>query len=136
MSNNLPAQPTKKSMLSDAQYNQLKFLAQVVLPALGALYFGLAAIWGLPEADKVVGTITTVDVFLGIFLIRETKKYNESDAQYDGFMHVMETDSSLVHQLEIKTDPEQLAKQTAIKLKVVPKHSSGYGDSVFPEDRL
>lgn len=136
MSNNLPVTPTKRPLLSDVAYDTLKFLAQIVLPALGALYFGLAAIWGLPEADKVVGTIVTLDTFLGVILGISSKTYNESDAQYDGTLHVIETDSSLINQLEITTDPEVAAKQKFIKLKVAPKHSSGYSNDVFPEDRL
>ena len=46
-------------------YDFLKALALVWLPALGTLYFAIAAIWGLPDADSVVGTITAVDAALG-----------------------------------------------------------------------
>lgn len=136
MSNNLPAMPAKRPFLSDVQYDQLKFLAQVVLPGLGALYFGLAAIWGLPEAEKVVGTITTVDAFLGLFLGVSSKRYNQEDhTQYDGTMEVIAHDASLIHQLEITTPPEQLGTQKSITLKVIPKHAKPY-ESPFPEDNL
>jgi hypothetical protein len=54
--------------ISDTVYNTLKFVAQYVLPALGTLYFALAGIWGLPFSEQVVGTILTVDVFLGAIL--------------------------------------------------------------------
>ena len=49
-------------------YDILKFIAQIVLPALGTLYFALAAIWGFPYGEQVVGTITAVDAFLGAVL--------------------------------------------------------------------
>jgi hypothetical protein len=54
--------------LSNKLYDVLKFLAQYALPALGTLYFGLSKIWGLPYADKIVGTILALDVFLGVIV--------------------------------------------------------------------
>lgn len=58
-------------------YDILKWIAQIVLPAIGSLYFGLACIWGFPAADKVVGTITLVDTFLGVILGISTVQYNK-----------------------------------------------------------
>ncbi|MBE6941890.1 MAG: hypothetical protein E7455_06400 [Ruminococcaceae bacterium] len=49
-------------------YDVLKWIAMVVLPALGTLYFALAGIWDLPYAEQVVGTVTAVDTFLGVLL--------------------------------------------------------------------
>lgn len=54
--------------MSNRVYDILKFIAQIVLPALGTLYFAIAGIWGLPYDDRVVGTITAVDTFLGALL--------------------------------------------------------------------
>jgi hypothetical protein len=122
MSNNLPATPAKTPFLSDAQYDRLKFLTQIVLPALGALYFGLAAIWGLPEAEKVVGTIVCLDTFLGVVLGLSSKQYNQSDAKYDGTLEVVAHDTSLIHQLEIKTPPEEIGSKDSILIKVQPRH--------------
>ena len=56
-------------------YDILKFIAQIVLPALGTLYFALAAIWGFPYGEQVVGTITAVDAFLGAVLGISTYVY-------------------------------------------------------------
>lgn len=58
-------------------YDILKFIAQIVLPALGTLYFALAAIWGFPYGEQVVGTITAVDAFLGAVLGISTYAYNK-----------------------------------------------------------
>lgn len=63
-------------VLQDKTYNILKWIAQVVLPALGTLYFALASIWGLPYAEQIVGTITAIDTFLGVLLGVSTKNYN------------------------------------------------------------
>lgn len=49
-------------------YDILKFLALIVLPAAGTLYFALAQIWGLPYGEQIVGTIAAVDTFLGALL--------------------------------------------------------------------
>lgn len=54
--------------MCDKVYDVLKWIAMVVLPALGTLYFALAGIWNLPYAEQVVGTVTAVDTFLGVML--------------------------------------------------------------------
>lgn len=59
-------------------YDVLKYVAQVVLPAAGTLYFALAGIWGFPYGEQIVGTITAVDTFLGVLLgISSSKFYKE-----------------------------------------------------------
>ena len=55
-------------MMSNKVYDVLKYIALVVLPALGTLYFALAKIWGFPYGAEIVGTITAVDAFLGALL--------------------------------------------------------------------
>lgn len=65
--------------LSNKTYNVLKWIALCVLPALGALYFALAGIWGLPYGEQIVGTITAVDAFLGVVLGISTAKYNKTN---------------------------------------------------------
>lgn len=64
-------------VLSSKTYEVLKWIAQIVLPALGTLYFALATIWGLPYGEQVVGTITAVDAFLGTLLGLSTVNYNK-----------------------------------------------------------
>jgi hypothetical protein len=54
--------------MSNKVYDVLKFIAQILLPAIGTLYFALARIWDLPYAEQIVGTITAVDAFLGALL--------------------------------------------------------------------
>ena len=61
--------------MSNKVYDVLKYIAQIVLPALGTLYFALAQIWGLPYAEQIVGTITAVDAFLGAILRISTIQY-------------------------------------------------------------
>lgn len=66
-------------MLSNKTYDVLKWVAQIVLPALGALYFGLSRIWGLPFGEEIVGTITAIDAFLGALLGISTAQYNKEE---------------------------------------------------------
>lgn len=61
--------------MSNRTYDNLKFIAQIVLPALGTLYFALAGIWGLPYGEQIVGTITAVDTFLGAVLKVSSDRY-------------------------------------------------------------
>ena len=64
-------------IFSDKVYDVLKWVAQIALPAIGALYFALSQIWGLPYGEQVVGTITAVDCFLGALLGISTMIYNK-----------------------------------------------------------
>lgn len=65
-------------MFSNKVYDILKYVAMVVLPALGTLYFALAGIWGFPYGEQIVGTITAIDTFLGVLLGVSTNKYNKA----------------------------------------------------------
>ena len=58
-------------------YDVLKYIAQIVLPALGTLYFALAGIWNFPYGEQIVGTITAVDTFLGVVLGISSYNYNK-----------------------------------------------------------
>lgn len=67
--------------LSNKAYDILKFIAQILLPALVALYFGLSQLWGFPYAEEIVGTITLIDTFLGAILGISTHNYNKALAE-------------------------------------------------------
>lgn len=63
--------------MCDKTYNVLKWMAQLLLPAMGTRYFALASIWRLPYGEQVVGTITAVDTFLGVILGITTAQYKQ-----------------------------------------------------------
>lgn len=65
--------------MKNETYDLLKYIAQIVLPAIGTLYFALASIWGLPYGEQVVGTITAIDTCLGTLLMISTKTYNNQE---------------------------------------------------------
>lgn len=64
--------------LNNKTYDVLKWIAQILLPAVGTLYFALSKVWGLPYDTEVVGTITAIDAFLGAVLGISTSQYNKS----------------------------------------------------------
>ena len=66
-------------MLNDKVYNILKWVAMILLPAIGTLYFALAGIWGLPYDEEIVGSITAIDTFLGVVLGISTVQYNKTN---------------------------------------------------------
>lgn len=65
--------------ISNKLYDFLKFIAQIVLPALGTFYFAIASIWGLPYAEQIVGTITAIDALLGALLGISTMQYKKEN---------------------------------------------------------
>ena len=72
--------------MSNKVYDILKWIAQILLPAVATLYFALAQIWNLPYAEQIVGTITAVDCFMGALLGITTMQYNKKKAELlEGF---------------------------------------------------
>ena len=67
--------------MSNKMYDLLKKLAMIILPGLGALYFTIAGIWGLPFAEQVLGTIAAISTFLGVVLDASTRKYNKENEE-------------------------------------------------------
>ena len=63
--------------MNNKTYDVLKWVAQILLPAVATLYFAIAQIWGLPYGEQIVGTITAIDAFLGALLGISTYQYNK-----------------------------------------------------------
>ena len=61
--------------MTNKLYDTLNYIALIVLPALATLYFALSNIWYLPYTEQVIGTITALDTFLGMFLKMSKDKY-------------------------------------------------------------
>lgn len=105
---------------SDKVYQKLKFLTQIVLPAIATLYFALAGIWGLPAAEQIVGTIVAVDTFLGVVLQLSTSAYNNSNERFDGVVHVSSENEDGLHEVRIAGLPSE-AKDIIHKDELVLK---------------
>jgi hypothetical protein len=107
-------------MITGKLYDYLKWLAQVVLPAVGALYVALAGLWGLPAAEAVAGTILAVDTFLGVVLGISQVSYAK-DVAMVGDMIVHEKEGGgTVHTLQIDSDKdlEDLEEKREVRFRV------------------
>ena len=74
-------------MFTNKQYDVLKEIALIWIPAIGTLYFTLAGIWGFPYGEQIVGTLTAIDAFIGAVLKISTVKYY-NDLSEIGFEEV------------------------------------------------
>ncbi len=70
--------------MSNKVYDWMKWIAQVLLPALGTLYAALGAALGWGNVDVVVSVIMAVDAFLGTLLGISTAQYNKEMSQKEG----------------------------------------------------
>lgn len=104
-------------ILSDRAYNLLKPTTTIILPAAATLYAALAGIWGLPAATEVIGTVTAVNAFLGIFLSLTTRQYNRSDDRFDGDFNIFDELDRTTFQLDVGKNPDSLEKDE-IRLKI------------------
>lgn len=108
-----------KTLFTGRTYDSLKWLALIVLPAIGALYFGLAGVWGLPNADKIVGTITVLDTFLGTLLGISTYQYNREPTSFDGVLKVTNNDDNESYTMSFYASKEDLPNRDKIVFKVL-----------------
>lgn len=108
-------------ILPNRLYDQLKWFVQIVLPAVGTLYFTVAGLWGLPHPQEVVGTIVAVTTFLGIILGLSAASYNNSDQKYDGVVNVEHKDDGtkvMALQLSNIQDPNDIVDKKEVTFKV------------------
>ena len=63
--------------LSNKVYDILKFIAQIVLPAVATFYVTIAGIWGLPLGDEISRTVMAIDTLLGAILMISSHQYNK-----------------------------------------------------------
>ena len=64
--------------MSNKFYDVLKWIALVVLPAIGTAYAGLAIIWGFPFGEQIIGTIGILETFIGTVLQISNAKYKKA----------------------------------------------------------
>lgn len=73
--------------MKNKTYDVLKYIAQIVLPALATLVVSVCGIWHLPYGEPIGSTIMAVDLFLGVLLKIESVKYYHTheiiDSGYD-----------------------------------------------------
>lgn len=72
--------------MSSKLYDSMKWTALVLLPGLGALYFGLGQLWDFPEVEKVVGSVTVLEVFIGLLLRKSASDYGSAQTVGDAIV--------------------------------------------------
>lgn len=108
-------------ILPDRAYNYLKPTVQIILPGFGTLYLTLAALWGLPNAEQVVGTCAALAAFLGLFLAFSSRSYANSEGKFDGVINMeKQEDGTTALDLTSLPAPVDLAARNEILLKVSP----------------
>jgi hypothetical protein len=131
MSESSPSPSPKRPFFTDAQYNTLKHVAAVGLPALSALYFALSQIWHFPDVTEVMATIATVNTILGGVLGYSTATYNNSEAKYAGIIQVVEQAGKKIFSLNLNSDPEDITKMNVASFKV-QDDTVAHGASIPP----
>lgn len=65
--------------MSNEVYDILKFIAQIVLPAIATFYSTLSGIWGLPFGKEISATIMALDTLLGAVLMISNNNYKNQN---------------------------------------------------------
>lgn len=62
-------------IMNNKVYDALKFIAQIVLPAIAAFIVTVFGVWGIPYSEQISATIMAVDTLLGALLMISSNKY-------------------------------------------------------------
>lgn len=72
--------------MSNKTYDILR-IVQIIVPAIGAFYFAVANIWGLPYGEQVTATCAALVTLLGVCLkissVRYARGLEESEENHD-----------------------------------------------------
>ncbi len=72
--------------MSNKAYDILR-IVQIIVPAIGAFYFAVANIWGLPYGEQVTATCAALVTLLGVCLkissVRYARGLEESEENHD-----------------------------------------------------
>jgi len=70
--------------MTNRLFDLLRTLCEIVIPAIGALYFAVAKIWQLPYGTEITGTCAALATFLGALIGVKRAGYNAkpNDSSY------------------------------------------------------
>ena len=81
-------------ILSDKQYNVLKWVGLIVLPAIATLVKAVFPVWGLPYADAIATTCTALGVFVGTLIgVSQANMKPELDADEEAVADFVEEEN-------------------------------------------
>lgn len=67
-----------KNILSNGAYDIIKWIAIVVIPALGEAYVRLSNVWNLPYGQQINETALVITFLLGALIGISTVQYNKN----------------------------------------------------------
>lgn len=119
-------------VMSDKTYEFLKKFVQVILPALSAAYFALSEIWGLPNPEKVVGSIAVLSTMLGVCLGISSSTYKALGGATVGTIVVKDDGQKKSYLLELDglDDPEDIENLTSATFKVEQRATKSVAKAV------
>lgn len=103
--------------MTNKTYDILKFIAQILLPALSTLYFALAGIWGFPYGEQIVGTLAAIDAFLGAILKISSTNYYKTGRDIVGTLEI-DTENETADFNFNKLNADELLNSGTAKVKV------------------
>ena len=106
--------------LTGKAYDVVRWTAQILLPALASLYFGLSQILGLPGGEEVVGCLALVTTFLGTLLGVSAANYRKNNEPQAGYLTEVGKDENGMPHLAatfVKT-PDQLLSNDTVTFKI------------------
>ncbi len=119
--------------MSNKAYDVIKHIVQVVLPALGALYFTLSEIYDWSNGAQVVGTISAIALFLGVSLGLSSRAYKAQDPGFDGALHIHREDGLPILQLEFENEEQAalVSSKDRVVLNVKDEDKDFWGNDPF-----
>lgn len=106
-------------LINEKVYKIIKWIVLYLLPAIGTLYFSISQIWGIPNAEQVLGTITSVTIFLSMILGLSSSAYKKAGSGTDGVMLIDTSNPDKdVYLLQLNNEAINLAKKETIYFKV------------------
>lgn len=112
-----------KFILGDKTYDTLKVLVELFMPAAATLYFSLGSIWGWPNVESIIGTITAITAFLGVTLGISGHNYKKEavpvSAKPDGTLNVLRQDNgAILYDFDAKDTMADLRRRQSVVFKV------------------
>lgn len=107
--------------MSNKVYDQVRFCALVLFPALAVFYAVTGALWNFPLVDQVSGTLVAIDTFLGAVVLRSSKQYADDPDTHDGTVQQVgvDPDTGMPHlAMTINKTPGELLENKTVRLKV------------------
>lgn len=107
-----------QSLLSPKQYNILKWVVMLVLPAVTTFYGTFSNIWGWPYGDQIVASLAAFTLLLGVIIGVSTVSYNKSSSGPAGTLVIDHSTQSLQTYLAFDQDPKTLPEGSQVTFNV------------------